>query len=545
MRSPVARSEGEAQAPPATEERPYGPASHARRWPDKPAIVMSGSGRVVTYADLDRRSNRLLRLLRDAGCRSGDHVALVMENHPNMAEVCWAAYRGGLHFTPVNWHLTPDEAAYIVRDCGASVVVASQGCLPTAADLPARCPQVRRHLMVPAALPGPGGADAPDGYEPYEDALAGFGDEPLGTETEGAAMLYSSGTTGRPKGVARPLSGRVPGTTIFGIDPAVASTYGMDASTVTLVPVPMYHSMGLTRLMMCTAVGATVVAMERFTAEAALAAIDRHGITMASWVPTMLIRLLRLDPAVRARYDLSSMVISNIGSGPCPSWVKPAVIDWWGPIITETYGGTEGMGMTSISALEMLERPASVGRAVFGELHIVRDDGTEAAPGETGVIYFAGGRPFEYHNDPQKTKEARDARGWATLGDIGHVDGDGYLYITDRAADVIVSGAVNIYPREVEDVLLGHPEVEDVAVIGVPNEEYGEEVKALVKPVGGATGDEGLAHRLAQHCRGSLAGYKCPRSFDFVDALPRQATGKLAKRLLREPYWAGRQTRVV
>jgi acyl-CoA synthetase (AMP-forming)/AMP-acid ligase II len=501
------------------------PGTYAETEPEKPAFIVAETGSAVTYADLDRRSVQLARLLRSRGCRPGDRVAILLGNHLRYAEVCWAAYRSGLHFVPVNTRLTAAEADFIVNDSGAVAVITSIDRVHRAGPLRPTCPRVRTWLMTDGVI---------DGYEPFDEAIFEQPSTPLPDETEGAVMLYSSGTTGRPKGIMRPLSGQPPGTTIMGHDTRVSTAYDLTGDSVVFIPSPLYHSMGVHRLMMAQSLGATVVAMRKFDAEAALAAVEAHGVTHAAWVPTMFVRLLRLDPAVRARYDLSSMVAASVGSAPCPPWVKQSMIDWWGPIITEIYGGSEGMAMTRITSEEWLTHQGSVGRPVYGEPHILRADGTEAATGEEGVIYFAAGRPFQYHRDPAKTASVTSEHGWTTLGDIGYVDPDGYLYVTDRAADLIITGGANVYPREVEDVLLRHPAVEDVAVIGVPDDEYGEVVKAIVQLLQGRAPSASLSDDLIGFCRQAIADYKCPRVVEFVDQLPRHDTGKLYKRRLRD-----------
>ncbi len=501
--------------------------AHAVAHPDRPVAVMVDTGESVDYATVDRRSTQLARVFAAEGCGLGDHVAILLETHLRYPEVCWAAYRTGLRYTPVNTQLKVDEAAFVINDCGAQVVVTSIAQRQVAEQLPALCPGVSRWLMIDGVI---------DGFTAYEGLVEAQDDGPLDNETEGSAMIYSSGTTGRPKGIKRPLSGNPVGATLFGVDPSVGRGYGLGEDSVALIPLPLYHSSGMTRLMMVLGFGGTVVLMAKFDPEGALAAVERYRVTQGLWVPTMFIRLLRLDEATRQKYDLSTMTDATVGSGPCAPAVKQAIIDWWGPIVTESYGGTEGIGMTRISSPEALERPGSVGRPVFGVLHIVKDDGTEVGPNETGVIYFEGGRPFEYYNDPEKTASVHNDQGWATLGDIGHVDDDGYLYLTDRQTDVVISGGVNIYPREVEEVLLSLPEVDDAAVIGVPDPEFGESVKAVVKVRDGVDAGPELEAALIAACRSRLASYKCPRSVDFVDDLPRQATGKLFKRILRDRY---------
>jgi fatty-acyl-CoA synthase len=384
------------------------------------------------------------------------------------------------------------------------------------------------------------------GFEVYDEVLQSAAPERPDDEQEGREMLYSSGTTGRPKGVRKPLPG-----TPFG-DPSAApvqvaqgiSLFGVGPGAVYLSPAPLYHSAPLVYSMSMHRLGATVVVMERFDAQQCLELIERHRVTLAQFVPTMFIRLLRLPPEVRERYDLSSLQMAVHAAAPCPVSVKRQMLEWWGPIILEYYAGTEDIGSTVITSQEWLAHPGSVGRPTT-ECHIVREDGEDAPPGEAGVVYFAGGRPFEYHNDPDKTASVVNDKGWRTLGDIGYLDEDGYLYLTDRQAHMIISGGVNIYPQEAENVLAGHPTVVDVAVIGVPDAEMGEAVKAVVEPVDPAAAGDALADELLAHCRRELATYKCPRTVDFVDDLPRDDNGTLYKRRLRERYWEGHDSLVI
>jgi long-chain acyl-CoA synthetase len=505
------------------------PGTYALTQPDKAAVIMAETGATITYGDLDRRSNQLAQLLRAKRCAAGDRVAILSDNHLRFSEMCWAANRSGLRYLPVNTRLTAPEAAFIVNDSGARALIASVDQGATAEHLRTSCPAVDTWLVTDGAL---------QGYDSYDDAIAGQPAVPLPDETEGTVMLYSSGTTGRPKGILRPLSGLPPGATMLGHDTRVSNAYELAGDSIVLIPSPLYHSMGVHRLMMAQSLGATVVVMTKFNPETALAAIETHHVTHAAWVPTMLVRLLRLEPSVRDRYDLSSMVAASVGSAPCPDWVKEATIGWWGPILTETYGGSEGMGLTRITSEEWLTHRGSVGRPVYGEPRIVLPDGAEAAVGQEGVIYFADGRPFEYYRDPDKTASVRNDKGWTTLGDIGRMDVDGYLYVTDRAVDLVITGGSNVYPREVEDVLLRHPAVEDVAVIGVPDDTFGEQVKAVVQLRPGFRPDGDLGAEIIEFCRQAIARYKCPRSVDFIDQLPRYDTGKLYKRRLRERYEA-------
>lgn len=505
------------------------PKIHAEQNPDGIAVVMAESGATVTWRELDERSNRLAHLFDERGLRPGDAIAFSLENTERFFEVVWAAQRSGLRYTPINSRLTADETAYIVEDCGARAFIASGRRPDLVAALAAELPAVEVRLVL--------GGPCPDGWEPYESAVATQPTTPLATELEGVDMLYSSGTTGRPKGVKRPLSGAAAGTPDNAVF-LVRDVFGCDGDSVFLSTAPLYHGAPLILSMAVHRLGGTVVVMERFDPRAALALIERYQVSHSQWVPTMFVRLLKLDPDQRDRHDLSSHRLAIHGAGPCPVEVKQRMIDWWGPILYDYYSGTEGAGVCAITSDEWLEHRGSVGRPVLGALHIVRDDGSECAAGEVGTVYFEGGPAFEYHNDPDKTASSRSDRGWTTLGDLGYVDDDGYLYLTDRQAFVIVSGGVNIYPQEIEDVLVLHPDVADVAVFGVPNDDLVEETKAVVQPADPAMAGPELARELIAHCRAHLASYKCPRSIDFLAELPRAETGKLAKRALRDSYWA-------
>ena len=511
------------------------PAWHAERTPDKPAIVMAPSGETATFAEMEDRSRRFAAALRDRGVVRGQSIAILMENNRPYLEVAWAAQRSGLYYTAINSHLRRGEVQYILDDCGSVALVASEAMAEVVGDLDLS--------RIPVLVSGSG--ELP-GFEPYADVLAGARPGPLEEDVEGREMLYSSGTTGRPKGVRKTLP-LVP----LG-DPSTAPVqialgmraFGGEDEPVYLSPAPLYHSAPLVSSMSMHRLGATVVVMERFDPSLCLECIERYRVTNAQFVPTMFVRLLQLPPEERARYDLSSLRTVVHAAAPCPVSVKRQMIEWWGPIIQEYYSGTEDIGSTHITSEEWLAHPGSVGRP-REECHIVGEDGTELPPGQAGVVYFAGGRPFEYHNDPGKTASVTNERGWRTLGDIGYMDEDGYLYLTDRQAHMIISGGVNVYPQEAENVLAGHPAVADVAVIGVPDEEMGEAVKAVVQPVDRQLAGPELEAQLLDYCRSQLATYKCPRTVDFVDELPRDPNGKLYKRVLRERYWEGHDSLVI
>ena len=506
------------------------PGSIARQWPERAALIDAGNGATQTYAALDARSNRLAHLLFARGLRRGDHMALLLENHLNYLEVMWAALRSGLYITAINRYLTADEAAYIVNDCGARALVTSLDRAEVAGPLAPKIPGCPVRLMMDGTLPG---------WDGYEAALAEQPAAPLAEEWAGEAMLYSSGTTGQPKGIRRPLRDLRPD------DPALLmplpEDYRFGPDMVYLSPAPMYHAAPLMFSLRVQRAGGTVVMMPRFDAEAALACIERHRVTHSQWVPTMFVRMLKLPAEARTRHDLSSHQVAIHAAAPCPVEVKRAMIDWWGPILHEYYAGTEGNGATRIDSRDWLAHPGSVGRAQLGVLHICDEDGSELPPGEAGTIYFERDEmPFAYHNDPGKTRRAQHPRHptWSTLGDIGFVDAEGYLYLTDRKAFMIISGGVNIYPQAIEDALVTHPKVRDAAVIGLPDPDFGEAVKAVVEPAEGAEPDDALAAELTEYLRGKVARYMVPKSIDFTEQLPRLPTGKLYKHALRAQYLA-------
>ncbi len=507
------------------------PRNHLGDRRDAPAIIMAGSGEKVTFGELEERANRGAHLLRSNGLKRGDSIALMIENRPAFHEVYWAAQRCGLYITPISTRLTAGEAAYIVNDCGASLFVVSAGVGEVARQLAAEADQLLPGVRALYGLSGLEGAA--DWYE----ASAGLPDTPVADESPGFHMVYSSGTTGKPKGVKIELpDGAVDAAPMFA--PQIAENYGLGPDTVYLSPAPLYHTAPLMYSTTVHRTGGTVVVMEKFDAEAYLEAIEKYQVTFSQLVPTMFIRMLKLPEEVRGRYDLGSLKKVVHAAAPCPVSVKRQMIDWWGPIIDEYYGGSEGGGSTYITANEWLAHPGSVGRNMRGGIHICDDDGNELPHGEVGTVFFSGGNSFEYLNDPEKTKSARHGvnEGWSTLGDIGRIDEEGYLYLTDRKSFMIISGGVNIYPQEIEDVLIAHPDVADVAVFGIPHSDFGEEVKAVIQPESWPVTDERLAGRLDAFCREHLSAIKCPRSFDFAEQLPRHDTGKLYKRKLRDEY---------
>jgi len=508
------------------------PAVHADTHPDKPAVIM-GSGEVVTYRELNERSNQCAHLLQRYGLQPNDCVAFLLKNGPDYFYAAWGAQRSGLYYTPISTHLATDEVDYIVGNCEARVVIVSAALVDVVRGIKASRPGVEWLVAGGSA----------EGFDSFDEGLAQCPVEPIERELEGCEMLYSSGTTGYPKGIKhdnpeRPIGN--PGPFFQGI----ALGFGVDADTVYLSPAPLYHAGPLRFCMAMHRMGATVVAMEHFEPQQALQLIDEHRVTLSQWVPTMFVRMLKLPPEARQGYDLGSHRLAAHSAAPCPVEVKRRMIEWWGPILFEFYGATEGHGGTQITSGDWLEHPGSVGRPVRGAVHILDDDGNELPPGEIGTVYFSGGASFEYHKSAEKTAESRlDDK--STVGDIGFVDEEGYLYLTDRKAHMIISGGVNIYPQEAENVLVMHPKVADVAVVGVPNEEMGEEVKAVVEPLDYAGAGPELERELLAYCRERMSHVKCPRSVDFERKLPRSDAGKLFKRKIKARYWEGHETSIL
>jgi long-chain acyl-CoA synthetase len=506
------------------------PGTYAAQAPDRIAAIMAGTGETITYGELERRSAQLAHVLHDAGLRPGDVVALLTENNLRAFEVYWAAMRSGLFITAVNNRLKPDEVAYIVSDSGATALIVSAELAATAEAIAAQTTGVKLRM----AYGGP-----VKGHDRYEETIAVASDVPFADQPQGATMLYSSGTTGRPKGVRPTLPERQvsePGETLAAL---AELFFGVTQDSVYLSPGPIYHAAPLRWCGTIQALGGTVVMMKRFDAEQAVAAIADWRVTHAQFVPTMFVRMLQLPPEARDRYDISSLRVAIHAAAPCPVEVKQKMIDWWGPVLVEYYAGTEGNGMTAVDSATWLAKPGTVGRAVSGAVRICADDGTELPAGQTGTVYFANDEmPFAYHNDPGKTRAAQHPAHptWSTLGDVGYLDEDGFLFLTDRQAFTIISGGVNIYPQETENVLALHPAVYDVAVIGIPDPEMGESVAAFVQPAPGAVPGPELEQEIIAFVKSRIAGYKAPRTVRFVYDLPRSEAGKLVKSELKARY---------
>ena len=508
---------------------------HAEVTPDKPAVIMHPSGTVVTFGQLEARANQLAHLFRSCGLREGDAVAILMENNEHYHAAMWAARRAGLYYVPISTHLIAGEAAYIIDNSAAKAIIGSQKLRPVCERLAAELPAGMPELLIMADA----GGSAPPGWLSYPECVAEQPVTPIEDEIEGDLLQYSSGTTGRPKGIKRPLP-HLPPAAAPGLMTALVSFWA-DPNGVYLSPAPLYHTAPSVWSMTMQAAGIPVVVMERFDAEGALDAIARHRVTHGQFVPVMFTRMLKLPAAIRDSYDLSSLQRVMHAAAPCPVEIKKQMIDWWGPIVDEYYASSEAIGSTLITAEEWLAHPGSVGRAMAGALHILDEDGNELPPGEAGEIYFESAGTFEYLNDAEKTAAARHHRGWMTVGDIGYLDEAGYLYLTDRRHHMIISGGVNIYPQEAENMLVIHPRVMDAAVFGVPDDEMGQSVKGVVQLVDHAEADAELAEELLAWLRDRLAHYKCPRSISFEATLPRTDTGKLYKQSLIEKYSAAAQ----
>ncbi len=518
------------------------PAVFAEKDPDRPAVIFGNGEFVETYGELELRSRQIAHLLRDHGLEPGDGIAALIANDDEFYDLFWACHRAGLYFTPVNWHLQEEEVRYIVDNCDAKVLVAHERFAETAAVVADQVPAVGLRLSIGGKI---------DGFDPLSDRISAIPeDRPLENQLEGSVMLYSSGTTGRPKGVRRALSGAAAG------DPAaliaaigLVALFGMKEGDHYLSPAPLYHAAPLAFSTAQHRLGATVISLRHFDAEEALRVIQDQKVTTSQWVPTHFRRMVQLPAERREAYDVSSLRVAVHAAAPCPIPLKKQMIEWWGDAIIEYYAGTEGGG-TLIRASEWMERPGSVGRHWSGgTIHVLDEEGKPVEkPGDEGAIYFeappnAADR-FRYHKDDAKTEGAY-RENLFTIGDIGYLDEEGYLFLTDRQSNMIISGGVNIYPQETENHLVVHPKVHDVAVIGVPNEEMGEEVKAVVVPVEGAEAGPALAQELIDYCREGIAHYKCPRTIDFVAELPRTETGKMQKRKLRDRYWADHESRLV
>ncbi len=509
----------------------------AKQNPDKPAVIMAKDGFSVSFAEINDRSNQAAHLFRSLGLKRGDHVAFLMENHPCFFELCWAAQRAGLYYTPISYYLKPDEIAYIVDNCDAKVFISSKAQLAAAQEAAKSCSGVEQCYVTGDRQ----GESLSDGdFASWEEAIACHKKEAIADESEGREMLYSSGTTGRPKGIKFSLSD----ITELGEPPEIKNSValvqfiGIDDNTNAMTTSPLYHSMPLGMAMGAHRLGCSVVIMEKFDAEHALQLIEQYKVGYSQWVPTMFVRASKLSPEIKYKYDVSSLKIILHGAAPCPKEVKEEMINWFGPVLWEFYSGSERNGIFMIGSDDWMAHKGSVGRCVDAQVHIVDEEtGKELPQGEIGTIYCSKGEVFQYHGDDDKTESVTLNGDWTTIGDVGYLDEEGYLYLTDRKSYMIISGGVNIYPQETEDCLILHEKVADVAVFGVPNPDLGEEVKAVIEPVDFSQAGPELEQELIEFCQSKISKLKCPKSIDFQESLPREDTGKLKKRLIKDAYW--------
>lgn len=496
----------------------------AQNKPDAATAIMEQTGASIDFARLEERSRQVARLLRTQ-LTEGERIGLLMENCPAYFELSWAARRAGLRWVPINWHLRPEEVSYVAENSDARILIASPALAELAQATAARTPTLRACYS---------SAESFGNFLALDDVLATAELPAFGDEREGSFMFYSSGTTGKPKGILRPLPDAPFGTPLP-IEHLMHGLYGFDSNAVFYSPGPLYHAAPLGWTMGAQLFGGTSICSERFDAERALATIAQYRVTHAQFVPTHLTRMLKLPLSVRQRYDCSSLQMVVHAAAPCPPEVKRGMIDWWGPILHEFYGSSEGAGFASITSQEWLQHPGSVGKVVAGIPHIIDDDGLELPPGEVGQLCFEGVERFEYHKDPAKTQQYFDQRGWARTGDLAMLDSEGYLYLHGRSSGMIISGGVNIYPQEVENVLALHPLVADIAVVGIPDEDLGEIAQAIVQLHEPAVDEEAVTQVLQAACRDQLALYKCPRAFRYVATLPRLPSGKLLHRYIEQP----------
>ena len=514
------------------------PGMHAKLKGDQPAFIMAQSSETVTYAELEARTNRLAHFLRSRGLKRLDHYAIFMENNARYLECCGAGERAGLYFTCINSFLTAQELAYIVNNSESKVLIFSEEKRAVAIEALRQCPKVEIALVVN----GPG-----DGSRilNFDDATASMTTTPIADESVGTAMLYSSGTTGQPKGIIRPLPEQPPSQQLPLFD-FLQKLWRYREGLVYLSPAPLYHSAPQAAVNLVIRNGGTAIIMENFDPERYLQLVEKYQPTHSQLVPTMFSRMLKLPQAARERYDLSALEVVIHAAAPCPAQVKEQMIEWWGPIIHEYYGATEGLGFAACDSAQWLAHRGTVGKVMLGDLHVLDEDMNPCPRGTSGTLWFKTATPFEYFNDPTKTAEARSPdTSMSTVGDVGYVDDDGFLYLTDRATFMIVSGGVNIYPQECENLLITHPKIADAAVFGIPNEDLGEEVKAVVQVMPGIPANSALSEELIAFCAKHLSRQKCPRSIDFETELPRLPTGKLYKRVLRDRYWGDRKSRIV
>ncbi|WP_342806363.1 acyl-CoA synthetase [Alteromonas sp. M12] len=508
------------------------PSIHAQKNPTKPAYIIADTNETVTYGELDIASNQGAHLFRSLGLNPGDHIALMMENNRHFFSIVWAAQRAGIIFTAVSSHLKAEEVAYIVDNCDAKAFIISEKMQAVGNAVLSCLSKELQGFMVNGQT---------NLFSSWEEATKELPTTPIANECAGVHMLYSSGTTGRPKGIyptwedGRPITHMEPGMILL------RDFFKLNENTVYLSPAPLYHAAPLIYNMLVMFQGGTSIIMEKFDAELNLQLIEKYKVNIGQWVPIMFIRMLKLAESTRTKYDVSSLKCAIHAAAPCPQEIKQAMIDWWGPILTEYYSSTENAGVTLLSSEQWLSHPGSVGSPLGCIIHILDEDGNELPTGEIGEVFFENPRSnFEYYKEPDKTRETRNEKGWMTVGDVGRLDSDGFLYLTDRKNFMIISGGVNIYPQEVENLLVTHEQVADVAVFGVPCENFGEKVFAVVQAKVGSTlnknEEAALSDELIRWCKSQLSAVKTPKEIVFTEMLPRLDNGKLYKKKLRDEY---------
>lgn len=513
------------------------PGNYAKQHPDRAAIIMASTGETITYKEYEARCNQLAHLFRSLGLQEGDHYAIFMENNSRYIEACGAGERSGLYYTPINSYLKADELSYIVNNCEAKVLITSAANADVAREAVPDCPNVKMALIVDA--------QGDHAFSDYRAMVANFPTTPIEDESLGSNMMYSSGTTGHPKGILRPLE-YAPPETVTPIVQLIMDMWCYRENMTYLSPAPLYHAAPQNAVGHTLRLGGTAIIMEKFDAETFLSLIERYQVTHCQMVPTMFSRLLKLPDITRTTANTSSLEAVVHAAAPCPVPVKEQMIEWWGSIIYEYYGASEGLGFAYCNTEEWLAHKGTVGKIVAGVLHILDEDGKPVARGTAGELWFEKAMEFRYFNNPQKTEESSSDDGkMATVGDIGYIDEEGFLFLTDRSTFMIISGGVNIYPQECENLLITHPKIYDAAVIGIPNEDFGEEVKAVVQVMPDITKNDALETELIAFCEANLAKLKCPRSVDFIDEIPRLPTGKLYKKQLRDCYWGKQQSRIL
>jgi long-chain acyl-CoA synthetase len=517
------------------------PGNYASQHPDRAAFIMAGSGETVSYRELEERANRCTHLLRNAGVGVAGHYSIFMENNARYVEMCSAGDRSGAYYTCVNSYLTASELAYILDNSESTVLFTSKARAAVAKEAVRECPNLVKIYVVDGDIEG----WDDDRVEDYLTAADACPPSPIADEESGMAMLYSSGTTGRPKGIIRPLLHTSPDE-LHPLFAFLSNLWQYREDMIYLSPAPLYHSAPQAAVNLAIRKGGTVIIMERFDPVEYLSLIEQYSATHTQLVPTMFSRMLKLPVEERERFDRSSLEIAIHAAAPCPVQVKKDMIEWWGPIIHEYYGATEGLGFSACNSEEWLAHPGSVGKIIMGDLHVLDDDMNPLPMGEPGTLWFGGGTNSHYHNDPEKTAESKSPDGTlTTVGDVGYIDEDGFLYLTDRKMFMIISGGVNIYPQETEDLLITHPKVFDAAVIGVPNTDLGEEVKAVIQVMPGNVADDALTAELIAFCGEHLSRQKIPRTIDYQAELPRLPTGKLYKKGLRDRYWADGTNKII